>query len=68
MTVKGIGTFLRKCLQIIPINKLAIMKNNGDIFQTSFLTTSAPSQSPQNNKNGTKNNIRESNFFILIGD
>jgi hypothetical protein len=45
-----------------------MMKNNGDIFQTSFLTTSAPSQSPANNKNGTKNNIRESNFFILIGD
>ena len=42
------------------------MKNNGDIFQTSFLTTSAPSQSPANNMKGTNNNNRATIFFILV--
>ena len=41
------------------------MKNNGDIFQTSFLTTSAPFQSPANNMKGTNNNNRASKFFIF---
>ena len=46
------------------MNKLAMMKNNADIFQTSFFTSSAPSQLPANIKKGDKNNNKASIFFI----
>ena len=65
ITVNGIGIFFKNFLVKIPINRLAIIKNNGDISRgCCFSIISSPAHSPAKNKNGEKIKIIVKIFFM----